>query len=95
MMRLPALLFVLIISLLVMCTGCTTVPPVYPKWPDVPKELKQVCPALREIEPTTKLSDVVRSVVDNYSTYHECRIQMEMWIEWYDTQKEIYERVAK
>lgn len=77
-------------------TGCTTVPPVYPKWPEVPQEIKTVCPALREIEPTTKLSDVVKSVVENYGTYHECRIQIEGWIEWYNTQKIIYERaVAK
>lgn len=79
----------------VLMTGCTTVPPVYPKWPEVPQELKQVCPALREVEATTKLSDVVKSVVDNYSTYHECRIQLETWIEWYATQKEIYERATK
>lgn len=83
--------------LIVLCSalivGCTTIPPTtFPKWPAVPDEIKTVCPALREIEPTTKLSDVVRSVVDNYGTYHECRIQIEGWIEWYSTQKEIYER---
>lgn len=84
----------LLLVLALVLSGCTTVPPVYPKWPEVPQELKTVCPALREIEPTTKLSDVVKSVVDNYATYHECRIQLESWIEWYSTQKEIYERAT-
>ena len=84
----------LLLVLALVLSGCTTVPPVYPKWPSVPDELKTVCPALREIEPTTKLSDVVKSVVDNYATYHECRIQLESWIEWYSTQKEIYERAT-
>lgn len=82
----------LLLVVALVLSGCTTIPPVYPKWPDAPQEIKQVCPALREIESTTKLSDVVKSVVDNYSTYHECRIQIESWIEWHNTQKEIYER---
>jgi hypothetical protein len=85
----------LIVLVTVMITGCVTVPPEYPKFPAVPDEIKTVCPALREIEPTTKLSDVVKSVVDNYGTYHECRIQIEGWIEWYNTQKEIYDRFVE
>jgi starvation-inducible outer membrane lipoprotein len=85
----------LIVLATLMITGCVTVPPEYPKFPAVPDEIKTVCPALREIEPTTKLSDVVKSVVDNYGTYHECRIQIEGWIEWYNTQKEIYDRFVE
>ena len=72
--------------------GCSTAP-IVPKFPDVPQELLTECPDLKQTEPTTKLSDVVKVVADNYGRYHECRIKAEVWTEWYKTQKKIFEGV--
>lgn len=77
---------------ILLLTGCLSTP-VKRNFPDVPEELLKACPNLQEIEPTTKLSDVVKIVSDNYTQYHECAIKMDIWIEWYKTQKTIFESV--
>jgi len=74
-------------------TGCLSTPVKMP-WPEVPKELTEACPDLKTLdEKETKLSVVVDTVVQNYSNYHECRIKVDAWIEWYKLQKEVHESV--
>lgn len=73
-------------------SGCLATP-VKRTFPDVPEDLKVACPNLAMLEPTTKLSEVVSVVVKNYGQYQECQIKSETWIEWYKTQKEIFESV--
>ena len=73
-------------------SGCLATP-VKRTFPDVPEDLKVACPDLAMLEPTTKLSEVVSVVVKNYGQYQECQIKSETWIEWYKTQKEIFESV--
>jgi hypothetical protein len=74
--------------------GCSTTVPVKRNFPDVPQVLKTPCPELKEVqEGTVRLSDVLSVVTDNYSQYHECKITVEAWIEWYDQQKKIFEEV--
>jgi hypothetical protein len=85
----------MLIALLVL-TGCSTVVPVTQKFPDVPDELKQACPDLEQVPAgTTKLSDVLVTVTDNYSQYHECRIKVDTWIRWYTNQQKIFNDVSK
>ena len=82
----------LILLSIVMLAGCSTVVPVKQKFPEVPQELLKPCPDLKEVDPTTHLSDVLRVVTENYSQYHECRITTDTWIEWYNTQKSIFNK---
>ena len=73
--------------------GCGAVP-VKRNFPEAPEELKVACPDLKETDPSTvKLSEVVTVVTDNYSQYHECRIKVDTWIMWYNSQKEIFNSV--
>jgi starvation-inducible outer membrane lipoprotein len=81
-----------IIALAFLMTACTTVP-VERKFPTVPVELLQACPDLKQINPTTKLSEVVDIVVTNYGQYKECQIKVDSWIDWYNNQKQIFESV--
>jgi Na+-transporting methylmalonyl-CoA/oxaloacetate decarboxylase gamma subunit len=75
-------------------TGCSTIVPVAVKWPDIPKEVTETCPTLKETaKDTTKLSVVVDTVVQNYSTYYECQAKHEAWTIWYQEQKRIYEEI--
>ena len=85
-MKLITLLAVLVLA------GCSSVP-VARHFPDVPDELKIACPDLQETEQTTKLSEVITVVTNNYSQYHECRVKVDIWIDWYNSQKKIFDSV--
>jgi len=81
----------LIIISAILLSACV---PVERHFPEVPAELKTACPDLAQVDPnTTKLSEVVRTVTDNYSKYHECQVKVDAWIEWYNTQKAIFDSV--
>ena len=83
----------LALVLAVLLTGCLNTP-VARHFPAVPEELKTACPSLEQVDPaTTKLSEVVRVVTDNYTQYHECRVKVDAWIEWYQTQQAIFDSV--
>ena len=80
-----------IVALSLLLTACVV--PVDRKFPEVPAELQQACPDLKLINPTTKLSEVVDVVVSNYGQYRECQVKVDSWLEWYKTQKEIFESI--
>jgi hypothetical protein len=83
----------LVLPIVVLLSGCLLTTPVKRNFPEVPKELMEACPDLKKTEPTEKLSEVLKVVVDNYGQYHECKIKVDTWIEWYNTQKSIFESV--
>lgn len=74
-------------------TGCLSTAPVKRNFPEVPQELMSACPDLKQVEKTEQLSKVLSVVVDNYGQYHECRIKVDAWIDWYNTQKRIFDEV--
>jgi hypothetical protein len=79
----------------ILLTGCAGVP-VMMKFPEVPEEIKITCPDLNPIDTnTTKLSNVLTVVTDNYTSYYECKIKLDSWIEWYTSQKSIFDKVSK
>jgi len=79
--------------LTVSLTACVSVP-VERSFPRVPAELMVSCPPLQTLAPdTTRLSDVLHSVVTNYGQYQECDARMDAWIEWYNAQKKIFDSV--
>ena len=74
-------------------TACASVP-VERSFPKVPPELMVSCPPLQIMDPeTTRLSDVVQNVVANYGQYQTCDSKVDTWIEWYRTQKTIFDSV--
>lgn len=76
-----------------MLVGCSTAPVVM-KFPEVPEALMQKCEDLEKLPVDTKqLSLTAESVVKNYSKYHQCRIKVEEWQEWYKANKKLYESV--
>lgn len=83
----------LLIIPVLLLSGCLATVPVERHFPEVPDDLTQACPDLMTIEPTTKLSDVVSVVSKNYGQYQECQVKVDAWIEWYKTQKQIFEEV--
>jgi hypothetical protein len=78
---------------MIVLSGCSTTVPVTVKFPEAPKELMTTCPDLKQTPPTSKLSDVLQVVTDNYSQYYECRVKLDSWIEWYKTQRTLFEEI--
>lgn len=72
--------------------GCLATP-VKRNFPEVPPELKVACPDLAKVKPEAKLSDVILTVSNNYTQYHECRAKVDAWNEWYKNQKEVFDSV--
>ena len=87
-------LVVLAISLAL--TACSTLVPVSMTFPEAPGRQAQVaCPNLQKLKDDALLSDVSRTITINYSTYYECAVKTDAWIEWYQIQRRIFESVGK
>jgi len=83
----------LVCFFLILMTGCSTVVPVKSKFPDVPERLMIKCPQLEKVSETPTLSDVAKTITNNYTTYYECAVKHDAFIEWYNIQKNIFESV--
>lgn len=80
--------------LVLLLSGCATkAVPVVVKFPEVPATLLEKCPSLKTLPDDSKLSDVAKTVTQNYTLYYECVIKHDAWINWYQQQKEIFENV--
>lgn len=85
----------LLVPVAVLLTGClSTTAPVKRNFPEVPAELMAACPDLKQINKgTEQLSKVITVVTENYTQYHECRVKVDNWILWYNSQKKIFDEV--
>jgi hypothetical protein len=81
----------ILLSLII--TGCSTTAPVVARFPAVPEKLLQKCPQLEKLVDQPKLSDISKTVANNYTSYYECAVKNDSWIEWYQSQKSIFEKV--
>ena len=89
-MKLVVLLFV------AMLAGCTTIVPVRQQFPDAVPELKQRCEDLMTVKgDTVTITDLLKTVVENYTRYHQCAARVEGWQDWYDAQRKIFEGANK
>ena len=84
-----------ILALSLLLSACTSIP-VTPKFPDSPGELvSTACPNLEKLNENPTLSEISRTVANNYGTYYECAVKVDMWIRWYKEQRVIFEGVIK
>lgn len=87
---------ILILAPVLLLAGCATPVPVAMKFPSTPPDLLITCAELDKVKPDEeRLSELMKVVTKNYSQYHECRLKVEAWIEWYKKQKEISDSVLK
>ena len=83
----------LIVIACLIVSGCTTVP-VTAKFPTAPDSLKEPAVALKTLDvPKPELSDLITNANDNYAEYYRLRDRYNGWINWYNTQKQIFESV--
>lgn len=84
----------LITVVLLICTGCMQSVPIKRNFPEAPNAILQACPSnLKKLKEDPKLSEVSKIIVENYQAYYECANKTSAWIEWYNTQKKIFEEV--
>ena len=84
----------LVLILPILLTGClaTTSTPVTMSFPQAPEELKVACDQLKQIpQDSEKLSELADTVIINYSQYHQCKVKVDGWNEWYESQRKIFE----
>jgi hypothetical protein len=88
-MRILAAILILTLS------ACTTVP-VIQKFPQAPGPQVQVgCPELKKLPENAVLTDVAKTVANNYTEYYTCAAKLDAWITWYTQQKIIFEGLGK
>ena len=82
-----------LLILVLFLSGCSTTVPVTAKFPTLPEELNVMCPPLKQIPNDAKLSDITKTILDNYQLYHICSTNNDTLLEWITTQKKIFEEV--
>jgi hypothetical protein len=93
--RISTILFVIVTAIffITMFSGCSTTVPVKAKFPEAPERLLAKCPQLEKLGNEVKLSDISKTITVNYTTYYECAVKHDAFIDWYQVQKNIYESV--
>ena len=86
----------LLLSLVILLSACSTVVPVKQKFPEAPAKLMTKCPNLKTVEgEKVSITDLLKVVVENYSTYYQCAVVTDGWQEWYQIQKIISDQTNK
>lgn len=84
----------LLLTLTLLATGCSTTVPVTQTWPEPPGlQSMQPCDTLKQLDPQPQLSDVAKTVAQNYTSYYSCVIKLEAWQEWYQKQQIIHKGI--
>jgi len=82
------------VCLTILLVGCSSVAPVKREFPAATKTLMESCPDLQKIEgDKVAITDLLKTVVNNYSLYYQCANKVDGWKEWYEEQKKIYDSV--
>lgn len=87
----------LIIISVLLLSGCALFKqpvPIVPKFPDATPELMKKCEDLKTIEgDKVAITELLKTVVQNYTLYYECSNKVDGWKEWYEKQKKLYEDI--
>lgn len=82
----------------ILLVGCAKPVPVKMDFPLAPASILKKCEELKQIEPRAggvPITELLKTVVENYTLYHECANKVEGWSEWYESMKKIYGEVKK
>lgn len=85
----------LLLMIAITLSACSTTVPVKRTFPEAPAVLLEKCAELKRVKENSQLSDLVKTVAENYSLYHECSSKHESFVEWYKIQKQTFEGASK
>lgn len=79
---------------LLLLAGCATSVPVTMSFPQAPEALTKPCDLLLPLDKSKReLTDLLENTTDNYAKAKECHAKSKAWLEWYETQRKIFEEV--
>lgn len=85
-----------IICTVMILAGCSTPVPVKVTFPEAPPQLLEPCAQLEIIDkPEVRLSELMNTVVRNYTHYHNCSDLVKIWQAWYAAQRDVFNSVGK
>lgn len=83
----------LLLAPVLLLTGCL-VTPVKHALPEMPERLGGTCPRLKQLpDNEEKLTEFLKVVTENYTTYYDCAVRHDGLVEWYKIQKKIHDDV--
>jgi hypothetical protein len=83
-----------VVLLTLLLTGCATIVPVTQTWPEAPGQLAmEPCPQLQKLPDAAQLSDVAKTITNNYTSYYECAVKLDAWQTWYHQQQLIFKEL--
>ena len=86
----------IILASVLVLSGCSILVPVKQKFPDAVPALTEKCEELRKVEGNkVAITDMLKTIVENYSLYYQCSAKVDGWNEWYQQQKKIFDEVNK
>ena len=95
--------FITVLLLTIFLSGCGALQyfNLKPKWPDTAsEESMKPCEDLKKFEKknadgSVDLIEFQKLIVENYILHYKCSDKNDSWIDWYTTQKRIYESGGK
>lgn len=85
-------LILLSVALLTGCSMFQQAVPVTAKFPDPVPDLMVKCENLMTVEgDKVAMTELLKTIVHNYTLYYQCSNKVEGWQEWYEKQKKIFE----
>lgn len=90
------LILTAVLVIVLMASGCSTAVPVVAKFPDPPgRHSNEPCPNLQPLKDNPVISDISRTININYGAYYECAVRVDTWRDWYQEQKQNFEKAGK
>lgn len=84
-----------LLPIIITLSACSATVPVKRTFPEAPAVLLEKCADLKKVKENAQLSDVVKTVAENYSLYHECSSKHDSFVDWYKIQKQTFESANK
>lgn len=89
--------FLTLIIIVLSLSGCALFVkpvPIVPKFPDSVPELMKKCEELKTLEgDKVAITELLKTVVQNYTLYYECSNKVEGWQEWYNMQRKVFDNL--
>lgn len=83
----------LLLAPMLLLSGCL-VTPVKHALPEAPERLTNPCPRLKQLpQDEERLTEFLKTVTENYTTYYDCAVKHDGLVEWYKIQKKIHDDV--
>ena len=80
----------------VLMGGCAFGVPVKQKFPAAPELLMQACESLKELgTDSVQLTELLKTLIENYGSYHQCAARTAAWQDWYREQRQIFDHANK